>query len=157
MLKREIVFPKRVMLVQGNIKNAEQLLIPAPLQSTLGNYTRPFLQVKGKGCIVLDFGMEMRGGLRIITRALASPNAIHKNKNALPTMPVRIRFGESVSECCAELGEKNATNDHSPRDITCELVAMSDLTLVRPASALRASILPIRRPICPSSPSSPTA
>lgn len=128
MLKKEIVFPSRVVLAQGNIKNADQLCKKAPLQSTLNNYTRPYLTVKGAGAIVLDFGMEMRGGLRIITRWLESPNAIHKNKNALPTMPVRIRFGESVSECCAEIGEKNATNDHSPRDITCELVSMSDLT-----------------------------
>ena len=41
----------------------------------------------------------------------------------------RIRFGESVSECCADIGEKNATNDHSPRDFETILPAYSDLTL----------------------------
>lgn len=128
MLQREILFPVRVVLSEGNVEGAQHLCTPAPLQSTLSNYTRPYLTVRGKAALVLDFGMEARAGLRIVTRALSSPNAIHKNKAALPTLPVHIRLGESVSECCAELGEKNATNDHSPRDLTAELVAMSDLT-----------------------------
>ena len=40
---------------------------------------------------------------------------------------IRIRFGESVSECCAEIGENSASNDHSPRDIVEQLVSFSDL------------------------------
>lgn len=41
---------------------------------------------------------------------------------------VRIRFGESLTECCAELGgEKNATNDHALRDFTAELPNYSDM------------------------------
>lgn len=39
-----------------------------------------------------------------------------------------MRFGESVSETCAELGEKNATNDHSLRDFYVELKDYSDKT-----------------------------
>ena len=35
-----------------------------------------------------------------------------KRKNST----IRIRFGESAMECNAELGFKNATNDHSVRD-----------------------------------------
>ena len=42
---------------------------------------------------------------------------------------MRIRFGESVTECCSELGgEKNATNDHSLRDFKTNLVKFSDMT-----------------------------
>ena len=67
--------------------------------------------------IILDFGKETNGGIRILSYEVA--------KKALK---VRIRFGESVSETCAEIGEKNATNDHSPRDMECLLPCYSDLT-----------------------------
>ena len=44
-------------------------------------------------------------------------------------VPVRVRFGESLTECCAELGgETNATNDHSLRDITFLSQNYSDMT-----------------------------
>lgn len=41
---------------------------------------------------------------------------------------MRLRFGESVSETCAEIGEKNATNDHSLRDFEVALQSYSDMT-----------------------------
>ncbi len=66
--------------------------------------------------IVLDYGKEMCGGIRILT--FLAENAV-----------VRIRFGESLSECSAEIGEKNATNDHSLRDFTVRLPSYSDMTL----------------------------
>ena len=66
--------------------------------------------------VILDFGVELCGGVRILT---------HLGKN----VPVRIRFGESMSECCSELGGKqNATNDHSLRDFTVLLQDYSDMT-----------------------------
>ena len=66
--------------------------------------------------LILDFGVETCGGIRILT---------YKAKN----VPVRIRFGESLTECCAELGgEKNATNDHSLRDFTVYLQNYSDMS-----------------------------
>lgn len=66
--------------------------------------------------LILDFGVEISGGVRILTY-LADK------------IPVRIRFGESLTECCAELGgEKNATNDHSLRDFTVQLQHYSDMT-----------------------------
>ena len=40
---------------------------------------------------------------------------------------VRLRFGESLTESCAEIGEKNATNDHALRDMTVELQDLSDM------------------------------
>ena len=42
---------------------------------------------------------------------------------------VRIRFGESLTECCSDLGgRQNATNDHAIRDFTAELPRYSDMT-----------------------------
>ena len=65
--------------------------------------------------IILDFGVETCGGIRILT---------YKANN----VPVRLRFGESIMECCAELGgEANATNDHSFRDMTVCLQNYSDM------------------------------
>ena len=66
--------------------------------------------------VILDFGIEICGGVRILS---------YKASNVL----VRIRFGESLTECCAELGgEKNATNDHSLRDFVVHLQDYSDMS-----------------------------
>ena len=59
--------------------------------------------------LLLDFGKELFGGLKIITGMY---------EGGLPAN-IRIRFGESYSEAMAEIkGEKNATNDHAIRDFT---------------------------------------
>lgn len=67
--------------------------------------------------VVLDFGKELCGGIRILTRTVLSGTA-----------KVRICLGESLTETYAVLGEKNATNDHSPRDFVVDVPSMSDLT-----------------------------
>lgn len=66
--------------------------------------------------IVLDFGKELCGGLRIITRSA-------KNLTTF-----RITLGESYTEACTVIGDKNAGNDHSPRDFEAKVPFMSDLT-----------------------------
>ena len=66
--------------------------------------------------VILDFGEELSGGIRILTY-------IGKN------VPVRIRFGESLTESCSDLGgARNATNDHALRDLTVHLQNYSDMT-----------------------------
>ena len=74
----------------------------------------------GGGYIILDFGMELHGGIRILE------NYVEGEQEELAT--VRIRFGESVGEACAELGEKNAGNAHSIRDMEVVLPDVSDMT-----------------------------
>lgn len=66
--------------------------------------------------VVLDFGKELCGGIRMITR------------DAKGTVKWRLTFGESLTEAYSSIGEKNATNDHSPRDIEVVTGMMSDLT-----------------------------
>ena len=67
--------------------------------------------------VVLDFGKELCGSLRFVTRETKDNPALF-----------RITLGESLTEACSEIGEKNATNDHSPRDFTAAISNMSDLT-----------------------------
>ncbi len=61
--------------------------------------------------VVLDFGRELQGGVRLIT----SIDDCNRH------VRVRIRFGESVSEAMSDVGAKGATNDHAMRDFEVEL------------------------------------
>jgi len=109
---KEYIFPKKIIL--SDKAASENLLKKQPLQIGLAERATSVFQ-KGS-FVVLDFGKETSGGVRILT---------YKAKN----VPVRIRFGESLTECCAELkGETNATNDHSLRDFSVCLQAYSDMT-----------------------------
>lgn len=77
----------------------------APLES------RPFCtipQTERTSGLLLDFGRELHGGVQIVV-AQASRNPV----------PVRIRFGESVSEAMGE-----PTSDHANHDFTFPLVPM---------------------------------
>lgn len=65
--------------------------------------------------VVLDFGKELCGGIRMITRDAKGP------------VKWRLTFGESLTEAYSSIGEKNATNDHSPRDMEVVTGMMSDL------------------------------
>ena len=67
--------------------------------------------------VVLDFGKELCGSLRFIIKVCFGAGS-----------KFRITLGESLSEACSSIGEKNATNDHSPRDFVAELSGMADLT-----------------------------
>lgn len=73
---------------------------------------------QGQGAyVLLDFGKELCGSIRVVTRRVKEGNAT-----------LRITLGESISEACSCIGEKNATNDHSPRDFKVKISNMSDLT-----------------------------
>ena len=110
---REFLLPKKITASQ-NTENAETLLVKKDMQ--IGLAEKNTARFSADGYIILDFGKEICGGVRILTFAANN-------------IAVRIRFGESLSECCAELGgEKNATNDHSLRDFTVNLQNYSDMT-----------------------------
>ena len=114
----ETVYVKRIV-ESKNIENAEILLKKRDL--AIGIYEENFAKVSEKGgYIVLDFGKEMCGGIRIFTAAVPTPTK---------TVNVRLRFGESLSEVYAEIGEKNATNHHAPRDFVYPISLLSDLKI----------------------------
>ena len=111
---KQQLFAKKI---QGNalsLNNNKNLIKKQSLQIGLNEtITTKFL---GGDYVILDFGQEMNGGIRILT---------YFAKN----VRIRIRFGESITECCAELGgEKNATNDHSFRDFEASLTDYSDMS-----------------------------
>jgi hypothetical protein len=96
------------------VKNARELEIEKELG--LSFRTSQTTLFTGKGSwVLLDFGKELCGGLRFITRAAENTVSLH------------IRFGESMSEAMTPLGVKNAGNDHSPRDIQVTISNLSDL------------------------------
>lgn len=109
---QQYILPKKI--VGSKCANfVENLLEDQPKQIGLAEWkTSNFNE---GGYVILDYGQEMNGGIRILT---------YDSKNT----KVRIRFGESVTECCAEIGEKNATNDHALRDFEVNLPFWSDMT-----------------------------
>ena len=108
---KEYIFPKRIVLSKNTIN--DNLLKKQTLQIGLAEKSTTCFQVGD--FVILDFGKETCGGVRILT--------FQANKQQ-----VRIRFGESLTECCSEIKEKNATNDHSLRDFCVELQNYSDMT-----------------------------
>lgn len=66
----------------------------------------------GHAAILLDFGVEICGGLVISSWSCGQ---------GIQNAKIRIRFGESAMEAMSDLGEKNSGNNHAPRDITAEI------------------------------------
>jgi hypothetical protein len=116
---RTLVMPERVMWVSANsesskVDNAEILLKEKYGQVPEGAF------LAGSGCrmeskgapasVLVDFGRELHGGVQ-----LASGGPSGKG------IKVRVRFGESAAEAMAELGERDAGNDHAIRDGVIDL------------------------------------
>lgn len=101
--KTDYFIPLKIVY-EENCENSSMVLKEMPRQVVLFG-EQPCLNVKKGGCIVLDFGIELHGGV-IITLP-----EVNKNSH------IRIVFGESVSEAMSDIGYKNATNDHAIRDV----------------------------------------
>lgn len=115
---RRSLFPRRVVLTGGRVESAESLLREKPLQITTDEPDTALLDTTGGPAeLLLDFGVEFHGSARLLTGVVEG--------DRYPRM--RLCFGESAAEAMSEIGEKNAVNDHSPRDITVTLSAWSDL------------------------------
>ena len=116
---RTFVMPARVIWFsekseQSSVAHAEILLKEKHGQVPEGAF------LAGSGCrlenkgapasVLVDFGRELHGGVQ-----LASGGPSGKD------VKVRVRFGESVAEAMAELGERGACNDHAIRDGVVDL------------------------------------
>ncbi len=75
----------------------------------------PYIVIQEKGFVVVDFGKEMCGRLHLL--------AVDNSEGE-----IHVRLGESVAECCAELGENEAGNYHSVRDWKLPVVSNADLS-----------------------------
>lgn len=112
-MRKEFIYPVRICMAEGT-ENSETLLSKSDyLQIGLAETEYAILHCGAS--IVLDFGKEYCGGVRILTYQVEGK------------CRVRIRFGESIGEACAELGEKGASNDHSLRDFEADLERYSDM------------------------------
>ena len=113
---KEYITPVKIVKTEGDIENVQALLNGFETQ----NYFKPrsLCRVSGKGYVVLDFGKEIFGTVRIQT------NRYYDEKKGLN---LRIRLGESLTEACCELGEKYSTNDHSTRDMEVYMSPNADM------------------------------
>lgn len=112
---KENILPTKIKF-SSNIKQPEALL--KAKTACVSFSSSDCAAFEGKNAfIVLDFGKEICGGIRLFTRI------------ANNTTKFRITFGESLAEALSDIGEKNATNDHSPRDFTAFISSLSDLTI----------------------------
>lgn len=117
---RQTVLPQRIVAVFGNVSNAECLLKEKALQITIAERDCATLR-NGDGeeaAILLDFGREMNGALRLLTFKVEGCRYAN----------VQITLGESAAEAVSTIGRKNATNDHALRDFPWQVPAYSDMT-----------------------------
>ena len=101
--------PTRIMWTAGSPHNTPTLLEPFCGQVAVSEPATCTLQTGD--ALLLDYGRELHGGLRI-TSAIRSSKA---------TPHIRIRFGESVSEAMSDVASSTATNEHSLRDFETPL------------------------------------
>lgn len=128
MMTRAYVTPKRVVWTSGDahVQDADLLLREGTGQADIfaSGMCRLVNDDSGKASLILDFGRELHGGLKLVFSS-CSP---------LSTPKVRLRFGESLTETCSELKTtksvaetgsfaaqdlkaNTATNDHAIRDM----------------------------------------
>lgn len=93
----EFVYPVRIIKADGIISGGENFLTNRDEIASFGNDN--LIRMKNesgiKSYVILDFGKEICGGVRIVT-------AIVKGL----TTKIRLVFGESVSEAMSSIGEK---------------------------------------------------
>lgn len=109
--------PVKVVWTQGQVHNPENLLKKRERQISLTATEPTVLETrKETASILLDYGCELHGGIRILAWQGEPEEGIR----------VRVRFGESVTEAMSEIGGvTNATNDHARRDYVTTIGKMS--------------------------------
>jgi hypothetical protein len=116
---RTFLAPTRIVWVSDNSDRASVTHAAILLQPKYGQVPEG-LFLDGSGCrmenkgapasVLVDFGRELHGGVQL---ASGGPSG--------RDVRVRVRFGESVAEAMAELGERGACNDHAIRDGVIDL------------------------------------
>ncbi|MBO4939566.1 MAG: alpha-L-rhamnosidase [Clostridia bacterium] len=106
--RNEIVYPVKTVVSAGQVRDHENLFIRKELIVTFNETRLTTLEKRDETptWLILDFGKELHGGVRLVTPYVEKTTA-----------KLRLVFGESVSEAMSSIGEKGATNDHAPRDV----------------------------------------
>lgn len=107
-LTYEYIYPKEIVWKSGDIIHSENLLLKGSGQASLNNDNIVVFKNTASEftSVLLDFGKEINGSIEVLTGMWGSEQP----------KPVRIRFGESVSEAMSDIGEYGGTNDHAMRD-----------------------------------------
>ena len=111
--------PVAIKLVRGQVENPDLLLQDRPCQVLFARSAACVLQNGADGekaALLLDFGRELHGNLRLTVSDVKSPNY---------RANMTIRFGESAMEALSPLGHKNTTNDHAMRDRVYDIGQLS--------------------------------
>lgn len=121
---RRYLLPARIVEAGGNVEAPEALLNKKTLQIGLSEteYTAMRnVDSEENAYIILDFGLELHGGVRIINY-LTSDTAFKNDFDS----EIRITFGESYSEVTSTVGKNGASNDHAVRQFTVPIPFLSD-------------------------------
>lgn len=111
------IIPKKIV-ISDNVQNESVLLNESERQAYL-NDNRPTALIRDGGYIIVDFGTELSGGVNITIQKVSNENGTN----------IRFVFGESIGEAMSDIGYKNSTNDHSPRDFKINAVNWSNMTV----------------------------
>ena len=110
---KSTILPKKIVAFK-NVLNVENLKKDKPMQI---GFSEPCLSVINEGgYVILDFGKELCGSLRLLVRSSTGDKK------------VRIVYGESVAETLSSVGVRGATNDHIVRDYEYYIPNWSDTT-----------------------------
>ncbi len=120
---REYLVPKRVLSSEGAAR-AEWLLSGPRLISYVEVTDEECTLIAPGGHVLLDFGIELHGGVRIVTGQKRDPSKHHYTlpPDWVSESRIRIRFGESASEA---MGTPN--QDHTIHDEVLHLPMMGVL------------------------------
>ena len=117
MTEKRHIMPRRIIEACG-VENTDQLYKNRELQlisSSAVNLNDDFLVIKKGGYILLDFGVELCGGIEMAVQTIGTDIAAPK---------CRVVFGESVTEARSTIGEKNSGNNHTIRDMIIDVVSL---------------------------------
>ena len=126
-MARTYITPKRVMWVSNKDLFGDTSLLLQPNTGQAETGTRNMCHMtttdKDTASILLDFGIEIHGGLKLVFGASDNED----------TTPLRIRFGESVGETFSEqddaLSNGYSFNDHSVRDFVIDVPRMGQMEI----------------------------
>lgn len=117
MTEKRYIMPRRIIEACG-VENTDRLFENREMQLIASSAVRldeDFLVIKKDGYILLDFGVELCGGIEMAIQTIGADIAAPK---------CRIVFGESVTEARSTIGEKNSGNNHTIRDMIIDVVSL---------------------------------
>ncbi len=123
-LSKIYVRPTRILWHNDNAECCENIIKNTDSQMLVNEsgVNFAYCHIKPGGAVLIDFGRELCGGVKLFVKTIFDENGKDENK---PICKFRLRFGESANEAMAELHEKGTTNDHNPRDFETSTSVMS--------------------------------